>query len=137
MQCTFFSSFLCLMSCCVLSLSLSLSLSCLVFFSWNLRNLSLLRTRYVVIPFPPSLLILFSSVMKRHEMNYLRTFLIGWFIWNARSFCLTFQTFFYLVCLAPRARLLYVRKRRGVPMRSYKSFTPTCTPPIPLYLGLL
>ena len=34
-------------------------------------------------------------------------------------------------------RLLYVRNPRGVLTCSYKSFTSTCMPSIPLYLGLL
>ena len=70
-------------------------------------------------------------------MTSLRTFLTGQFIQNARSFCLTFQTLFYLVRLAIRVGLLYVRYQRGVPMRTFRSFTPTCTPSKSLYLGLL
>ena len=82
-------------------------------------------------------LIQFGSVMRRHEMTSLRTFLTGWFIWNARSFCLTSQTFLYLVHLALGDGFLYVRNPLGVLMCSYRSFTPTCTLSIPLYLSLL
>ena len=117
---------------CSLSLFVSLSLSCLV-----LRNLSLLRTRYVLVPLPPSLLILFYSMMKRHEMTSLRTFLTKQFIRNARSFYLTSQTLLYSMRLALGDGLLYVRNSRGVPTCSYRSFTLTCMPLILLYLGLL
>ena len=76
----------------VFLLSLFLSLSYLVSLSWHLRNPFLLNTRFIMVP-PPLLLlllILLSSVMRKHEMSYLKTFLTGWFIWNARSFYLTF-----------------------------------------------
>ena len=82
-------------------------------------------------------LILFGFVMKRHIMTSLRTFLIGWFIQNARSFCLISQTLLYPVLLALKDGLLLMRNPQGVPMCSYKSFTPICTSSIPLYLGLL
>ena len=96
-------------------LILSLSLSHLVFLSWHLRNLFLLKTRYVVVPLPLllHLVILFGFVMRRHEMTSLRTFLTGLFIWNIRSFCLTFQTLLYPMHLAFRDGLLYVRNSRG------------------------
>ena len=70
-------------------------------------------------------------------MTSLKTFLIGRFIRNARLFCLTFQTLLYPMHLALGDGLLYMRNPHGVPMCSYRSFTPTCTPSIPLYLGVL
>ena len=96
-------------------LILSLSLSHLVFLSWHLRNLFLLKTRYIVVPLPLllHLVILFGFVMRRHEMTSLRTFLTGLFIWNIRSFCLTFQTLLYPMHLAFGDGLLYVRNSRG------------------------
>ena len=105
-------------SCCVLYFSLSLSLSHLASSSWYLESLFLRRTRYdIVVPLPllllPSLLIMFGFVMRRQEMTSLRTFLTEQFIQNARSFCLTFQTLLYLVCLALKDGLLYVRNSRG------------------------
>ena len=116
---------------------LCLCLSWLVSLSWNLRNLFHLKTRFVVVLLLLFLLIQFGSVMRRHEMTSLRTFLTRWFIWNARSFCLTSQTFLYLVHLALGDGFLYVRNPLGVLMCSYRSFTPTCTLSIPLYLSLL
>ena len=116
---------------------LCLYLSWLVSLSWNLRNLFHLKTRFVVVLLLLFLLIQFGSVMRRHEMTSLRTFLTRWFIWNARSFCLTSQTFLYLVHLALGDGFLYVRNPLGVLMCSYRSFTPTCTLSIPLYLSLL
>ena len=116
---------------------LCLCLSWLVSLSWNLRNLFHLKTRFVVVLLLLFLLIQFVSVMRRHEMTSLRTFLTRWFIWNARSFCLTSQTFLYLVHLALGDGFLYVRNPLGVLMCSYRSFTPTCTLSIPLYLSLL
>ena len=70
-------------------------------------------------------------------MTSSRTFLIGRFIRNARSFYLIFQTLLYPVRLALGDWFLYVRNSRGVPMCSYKSFTPIYTPSIPLSFGLL
>ena len=116
---------------------LCLCLSWLVSLSWNLRNLFHLKTWFIVVLLLLFLLIQFGSVMRRHEMTSLRTFLTGWFIWNARSFCLTSQTFLYLVHLALGDGFLYVRNPLGVLMCSYRSFTPTCTLSIPLYLSLL
>ena len=51
-------------------------------------------------------LILFVSMMKRHIMTSLRTFLTRWFIRNARSFCLISQTLLYPVLLALKDGLL-------------------------------
>ena len=121
-----------------LSLSLSLSLSRLVSLSWHLKNLFLLKTRFVVVLllflFP---LILFSFMMKRHVVTSLRTSLTRRFIRNARSFCLISRTLLYPVLLALGDELLFVRNPRGVPACSFRSFTPTCTPLIPSYQGLL
>ena len=63
-------------------------------------------------------LTLSSSVMTRHVLSSRRTFLTRWFIRNARSFCLTFQTLFYLVLLALGDELLFVRNPQGVLMCS-------------------
>ena len=70
-------------------------------------------------------------------MTSLRTSLTKRFIRNARSFCLTFQILLYPMRLALGVGLLHVRYLRGVLMCSFRSFTPTCTPLVPLYLGLL
>ena len=75
--------------------------------------------------------------MRRPEMTSLRTSLIGKFIWNAKSFFFTFHTLFYLVRLALGVGLLYMRYLSGVLLCSFRSFTLTCMPSIPLYLGLL
>ena len=135
-----FSLFLCLIFCCdsmsiSLSLSLSLSLSRLVSLSWHLKNLFHLKTRFIVVLLLS--MILFSSMMRRHEMSSLRTSLTGWFIWNVGSFCLTSQKLLYSVRLPFKDGLLYVRNPRGVMTCSYRSFTPTCMSSILLYLGLI
>ena len=75
--------------------------------------------------------------MRRPKMTSLRTSLTGRFIRNAKSLWLTFQTLLYPVGFAFRVGLLYVRYPKGVLMCSFKSFTPTCTPYVPPYLGLL
>ena len=113
--------------------SLSLSLS------WHLKSLFCLKTRFVMVLFLPFLfpLILFSFMIRRHEMTSLRTSLTGKFIQNAKSFCPISQTLLYSTRLALRDEFLYVRNPWAVPTCSYKSFTPTCMPLIPLYLGLL
>ena len=46
-------------------------------------------------------------------------------------------TLLYPVLLALGDELLFVRNPRGVLACSYRSFTPICTPSIPLYLSLL
>ena len=116
----------------------SLCLSCLVSSSWHLKSLFLQKTRFVmVLHLLLFLLILFGSMMKRHKMTSLRTFLIGQFIWNAMSFYPIFQTLLYPMCLALGNGFLFVRNSQGAPTCSYRSFNPTCTPLIPLYLGLL
>ena len=69
--------------------------------------------------------------------DFSENFLTGQFIQNARSFYLIFQTLLYLVHLAFGDGLLFVKNLHGVPMCSYRSFTPTCMSSIPLYLGLL
>ena len=74
---------------------------------------------------------------EKAEDDFLRTFLTRQFIRNIRLFCLTFQTLLYPVHLALEDGLLYVRNPRGVPTCSFKNFTLTCTPLIPLYQGLL
>ena len=88
-----------------------LSLSSLVSLSWHLRNLFLLKTRYVVVPLPflLHLLIQFGSMMRRHKLTSLITFLTERFIRNAKSFCLTFQTLLYPMHFTLRDGLLYVR----------------------------
>ena len=120
------------------SLSLSLSLSHLVSSSRHPKSLFLLKTRFVmVLPFLLFPLILFGSVMRRHIITSLITFLNGRFIRNARLFCLIFQTLLYPVLLALEDGLLFVRNPRGFPTCSYRSFTPIWMPSIPLWLGLL
>ena len=131
-----------LVPCLLLWLCFSLLyLSRLVFFSWHLKSLFHLKTQFVVVLLLLLLLLfllsLFDSMIRRHEMTSLRTFLTRRFIQNAKSFCLISQTLLHLVHLALKDGLLYVRNPRGVPTCSYKSFTPTCTPSILLYLGLL
>ena len=74
---------------------------------------------------------------EKHVMTSLKTFLTERFIWNARSFYLTFQTLLYPMHLALKDGLLYVRNPQGVLTCSYRSFTPTCMPSISLYLGLV
>ena len=81
-----------------------------------------------------------DSVQFRDEKardDFFDNFMTEWFIPNARSFYLTFQTLLYLVRSALGDGFLYVRNPRDVPTCSYRSFTPTCTQSIPLYLGLL
>ena len=130
-----FPSFLCLI---VSVVFLFFFLSHLISLSWHLKILFLLKTRFVVVPlhllFP---LILFGSMIRRHVMTALRTFMTGRFIRNARSFCLISQALLYPVLLALGDELLFVRNPRGVLACSYRSFTPICTPSIPLYLSLL
>ena len=124
MHCMFiFPSFLCLkVFVLFLFFSLSLSLSLSLCTSWHPKRLFLLKTRFM---------------MRWHTMTFLRTFLIGQFIQNARSFYLIFQTLLYLVRLALGDGLLFLKNLHGVSMCTYRSFTPTCTSSIPLYLGLL
>ena len=122
----------------LLCLCSSFCLSRLVISSWHPKSMFLLKTQFIVVLYLHLfLLIPFGSMMRRHKMTSLRTFLIGQFIRNARLFCLIFQTLLYPVCLALRDWFLYVRNSRGVPMCSYKSFTPIYTPSIPLSLSLL
>ena len=135
----FFPSFLCLkvsfMTLFLSFLSLSLSFSLLVMaLKKFVPSKSPIHRGSSSSSFP---LILFGFVMKRHIMTSLRNFLIERFIRNARSFCLISQTLLYPVLLALKDGLLFVRNPQGVPMCSYKSFTPICMPSIPLYLGLL
>ena len=81
-----------------------------------------------------------SKNLIRDEMtqdDFSENFLTGQFIQNARSFYLIFQTLLYLVHLAFGDGLLFVKNLHGVPMCSYRSFTPICISSIPLYLGLL
>ena len=116
----------------------SFCLSLLVSSSWNPKSMFLLKTQFIMVLYLHLfLLIPFGSVMRRHEMTSSRTFLIGRFIRNARSFCLIFQTLLYPVRLALRYGFLYVRNSRGVLTCSYRSFTPICMPLIPLSLNLL
>ena len=113
----------------------SLCLSYLVSSSWHPKSLSLLKTRFVVVlHLLLFLLTLFGSVMRRHVLTSLRTFLTGQFIWNAMSFYLIFQTLLFPVLLALRDGFL---KTRGVPTCSYMVFILICTPSIPLCLGLV
>ena len=85
--------------------SLSLSLS------WHPKSLFCLKTRFVMVLFLPFLfpLILFSFMIRRHEMTSLRTSLTGKFIQNAKSFCPISQTLLYSTRLALRDEFLYVR----------------------------
>ena len=65
----------------------SLCLSRLVSSSWHPKSLFLLKSRFVVVLLLRLVLLsLFGSVMRRHEMTSLRTFLTRRFIRNARSF---------------------------------------------------
>ena len=135
----FFPSFLCLKVSFVTMflsfLSLSLSFSLLVMAPKKfVPSENRIRRGSFSSPFP---LILFGSMMKRYIMTSLRTFLTGQFIQNARSFCLISQTLLHPILLALKDGLLFVRNPQGVPTCSYRSFTPICTPSIPLYLGLL
>ena len=142
----------CIIMHCTFFFLLSYALKFLLWFCFFLSYLSLSFSLLVMAPkkFVPSKspihrgsssssfpLILFGFMMKRHIMTSLRNFLIERFIWNARSFCLISQTLLYPVLLALKDGLLFVRNPQGVPMCSYRSFTPICMPSIPLYLRLL
>ena len=111
----------------------------LVSWLWHLKSLFPPRTQLdvMVLFLFPLFLILWGFVMKRPEMTSLRTSLTGWFIRNAKSLSLTFQTLLYPTGFVFRVGFLYVRYPKGVSVCSFRSFTPTCTPSIPLYLGLL
>ena len=123
---------------------LSLTLSSTLFFFpylWHPKRLFHPRTQsHVMVPFLLLLLPLFQiplgSVMRSPKKISMRTSLTGQFIRNAKSFCLIFQTLLFLLRLALKVGLLYVRYLRGVPVCSYRSSTPVCTPLIPLCLSL-
>ena len=123
---------------------LSSTLSSTLFFFpylWHPKRLFHPRTQsHVMVPFLLLLLPLFQiplgSVMRSPKKISMRTSLTGQFIRNAKSFCLIFQTLLFLLRLALKVGLLYVRYLRGVPVCSYRSSTPVCTPLIPLCLSL-
>ena len=100
-----------------------------LFLSWHPKSLFLLKTQFImVLLILLFLLILSSFVMRRHEMTFIRTFLIGQFIQKARSFCLIFYTLLYPMCLVLKDGLPFMSSPRGVSTCSYRSFTPTCMP---------
>ena len=129
------------------SLSLSLSLSVLLSLSlsridcaWHL-NLNPLRLGTLLVPgllllilsFP---LFTFGSMMGRPNRTSLRTFRNMAFIQSAMLFCRTFPTLLSLRSFRLRAGNLFMRYPWGVLSCLYRSFTPTYTASIPLYLVL-
>ena len=73
-------------------------------------------------------------VMGRPNKTSLRTFRNVAFIWSTMLFCRIFQTLFSLWLFELRAGNLFVRYPWGVSSCLYRSFTPTYTASIPLYL---
>ena len=125
---------------------LSYCVFCFLFFSllvswlWHPKSLFLPRTQLDVVVLLHLLflsLILLSSMMQNPKRISLRISMTGWFIQNARSFCLTFQKLLFQVHLALEFWNLYVRNPWGVPVCLSRSSTPTCMPALPLCLGLL
>ena len=82
-------------------------------------------------------LIEWGFMMRTPKRISLRTFVIGRFIRNARSFYLISQTLLFPICIALGVGNLSMRNPWGVPVCSYRSSTPTCMPSIPLSLHLL
>ena len=80
---------------------------------------------------------IFGSVMRRPRWTSLRTSKTVVFIRNARSFCRTSPTLLYPKSFGLGDRSPSVGNPRDVWSCSFKSFTPTCTTSIPLYLVLL
>ena len=131
----FFISILLILICVGTSLSLSLSLSRLVAL-WH-PNISLLRPRtlfilrHLLLILPP---LTFGSVMRRPVRTSQRTFHDEAFIRNAKSFYWTFPISIFPLSSTVGAGSHFVASRSLVPSWSYKSFTPTCTDLIILYL---
>ena len=121
--------------CWYFSLSLSLSLSWLVAL-WH-PNISLLRPRtlfilgHLLLILPP---LTFGSVMRRPVRTSQRTFHDEAFIRNAKSFYWTFPIPIFPLSSTVGAGSHFVASRSLVPSWSYRSFTPTCTDLIILYL---
>ena len=78
-----------------------------------------------------------DSVMKRPRRTSLRTFRSVVFIQNARSSCQISLTLLYPKSFRLRDWSPSMGSPRGVRSCSFRSFTPTCTPSIPLCLSLL
>ena len=117
------------------SLSLSLSLSRLVAL-WH-PSVSLLRPRtlfilgHLLLILPP---LTFGSVMRKPVRTSQRTFHNEAFIRNAKSFYWTFPIPIFPLSSTVGAGSHFVASRSLVPSWSYRSFTPTCTDLIILYL---
>ena len=118
-------------------LSLSLSrIDCVWHLSANpLRLGTLLAPGLLlfILSFP---LFTFGSMMGRPNRTSLRTFRNVAFIRNAMLFCRTFPTLLSLRSFELGAGNLFVRYPWGVPSCLHRSFTPTYTTSIPLYLVL-
>ena len=119
-----------------LLVSLSLSLSRIVC-AWH-PSASLLCPRTLFIPrhLLPLILLLFmlGSVMRRPVRTSQRTSPNMAFIRNATWFYRTFLILLFPLSFTSRNGNLYVRYPWVVPPWSYRSFTPTCTDSIILYL---
>ena len=87
----------------------------------------------LILPFP---LFTFDSVMRRPIRISRRTFLNMAFIQSAMWFYWTFSILLFSMSFTLRDGNLFVRYPWGVPLCSYRSFTPTCTESIPLCLDL-
>ena len=122
-----------------LSLSLFLSLS-RIDCEWHL-SINLLRLRILLVP---GLLLLifrfpfftFGFVMGRSNRTSVRTFRNVAFIQSAMSFCCTFPTLVSLRSFGLGVGNLFVSYPWGISLCLYRSFTPTYTASIPLYLVL-
>ena len=78
-----------------------------------------------------------GSIIQNPKRILRRTFVTRQFIQNAKSFCLIFQTYRFLVRLTLGVGNLSTRNPLGVLACLYRSSTPTRTPSIPLSLSLL
>ena len=139
---SFFSSYSKNVLCFVIfSLSLSLSLSDRTSL-WhpNRENPLQLKTLFMVPGHPlliPFFHLISNFVMRRPRRTSLRTFRTVVFIWNARSFCRISPTLLYPKSFRLEDGGPSMGNPRGVRSCSFRSFTPTCMPLIPLCLSLL
>ena len=109
--------------------SLSLSLLFTLVVSWHL-NVSLLHPRTLFVSRHPLLLtllpLLFSSVMKKPDKTFRRTFLDETFIRNAKSFCRTSLTLTYPLSFTVGVGSHCMTSRSLVHPYRFRSSTPTC-----------